>query len=692
MLKKVLVIVLFLFFTIVKGQELTHAKVQLKANVLKDNSVGLRWAVDEPIAWWKATKLSFVLKRYTVLRDKKMLIRPEEVVLGQFKVAPVEKWKQAIETNNYIAIVAQAIFGESFEVQMSKNGNQIEQIANKSRELEQRFAYALMAADLDFEAAKLAGWGYVDTTVKKNEKYLYRITVNTQNNPSLKIDKGIASVALYEKQVLPAPQDFAGLFRDRTVLLSWDYRFIKKYYSSFYVERSDNQGRTFKKLGDLPIVDMNSKANKSATSVTFVDSLPQNNKEYVYRVRGKTFFNEYGPYSKIMKGKGKKELKIGAQITFSDIAKDESILLKWKIDQVNHAEIKHFALLHSETDKEGSYKIVKNYIPSTQRQIVTKSLASSNYFKIRTIGFSEDFNDSFSVLLQPNDETPPAIPIDVKGRIDSLGIAHLSWKKNTEKDLMGYHVFRATKKAEEFVRITDIAIKTPFYKDTVQLKSLTTEVFYRIASIDKRYNQSKFSKLLTLKKPDVLIPQSPVFTDYKQEDGTIRLNFKRSFSKDVALHQLYRIKLSELNTNEWEKVFETTKIKDTYSFVDKKLEPNQQYRYYLQAVDKSGLKSNPSQNLTLTAIDLRPLKPIKKLKIKRLEKSVVLSWELLVKNASEILIYRAKNNEIPTLWKTLQGNATSTKDLKVKEGVKYTYTIKVMLQNNKLTQTVKKTI
>lgn len=58
---------------------------------------------------------------------------------------------------------------------MGNPKDKLQGIVNKSQESEQRFAYALMAADLDFEVAKLAGWAYVDKDVKPSERYLYTI-------------------------------------------------------------------------------------------------------------------------------------------------------------------------------------------------------------------------------------------------------------------------------------------------------------------------------------------------------------------------------------------------------------------------------------------------------------------------------------------------------------------------------------
>ena len=42
--------------------------------------------------------------------------------------------------------------------------------------------------------------------------------------------------------------------------------------------------------------------------------------------------------------------------------------------------------------------------------------------------------------MQLYDETPPAVPVKLTGKIDSTGIVRLEWKANTKKDLGGYHV------------------------------------------------------------------------------------------------------------------------------------------------------------------------------------------------------------------------------------------------------------
>ncbi|CAI9429316.1 hypothetical protein MSHRCOH1_03810 [Candidatus Ornithobacterium hominis] len=226
MIKKYILAVVVLISGIAFSQnkeDQREPQIRLKVESKQDR-VLLRWAVDEPVAWQKANKIGFVLKRYTLMRDGKLLENPEEKKLGVFQPASEEKWKAIIETNNNAAIVAQSMFGESFEVEMGNQG-ELQNIINKSQEIEQRFAYALMAADLDFEVAQLAGWGYVDTDVEPDVRYVYTVKLNPKNNTkSLQIEKGSGIAELSKEWELPKPLDFIGIFKDQAVTLSCSMR------------------------------------------------------------------------------------------------------------------------------------------------------------------------------------------------------------------------------------------------------------------------------------------------------------------------------------------------------------------------------------------------------------------------------------------------------------------------------------
>lgn len=687
---------LLFFCSLLWGQQKNSDKaiiphIRLKVDGKKDR-ISLRWAVDEPIAWQKANKIGFSLKRFTLSREGKVLPKAEEKDLGIFKPASENEWKKVVEKNDNAAIVAQSLFGDRFEVEMGEKQGKLEGVVNKSQEVEQRFAYALMAADLDFEVAKLAGWAYTDTNVKSNERYLYTVSINTSEG-TLLVRKGDALAAVSSNNELPKPLDFIGIFKDKTVTLSWEYLQLRDTYTAYYLEKSQD-GASFRSLGDLPVMNMNDNDGRQVQGMTFVDSLAQNNSKFSYRIRGKTIFGDYGPYSDVVSGAGKKSLEATPRISDFMIDENEEIKLEWEFPQEDEKNIASFELLHSETDLQNTYKVIKNKIPVNSRSLVTKSLAPSNYYKIQAIGKAGDKRESFSVLAQPNDTTPPETPLQFEGKIDSLGVAHLKWKANTEKDLEGYHIFRGIQKGDELVRLTPQAITKNHFEDQVVLENLNSKVYYYVTATDRRKNQSDPSIILELEKPDKVKPQTPVFTEYKlEDDGKITINWMRSHSEDVEVHQLFRKSKDDADKS-WKMIYETKDIKPDYTYTDKDVEADKSYTYYLLAVDKSKLKSDKSQEMTLRSNRIEALSVLTNLSgsANRNKKQIDLNWKISSTDVGEIVVYRQKGTEKPTMWGTLNGVQNFLEDKSVQTGNSYTYLIKPMLKSNQLAKTEKITI
>ena len=86
----------------------------------------MRWAAATPLVWKQTNRCGFRLERYTVVRDKKILDTPERKILGEgiFRPRPLEAWKDRIEENDNAAIVAQALYGEDFQLTGEDSGRQ----------------------------------------------------------------------------------------------------------------------------------------------------------------------------------------------------------------------------------------------------------------------------------------------------------------------------------------------------------------------------------------------------------------------------------------------------------------------------------------------------------------------------------------------------------------------------------------
>ncbi|MEW7279184.1 hypothetical protein ABW636_11380 [Aquimarina sp. 2201CG1-2-11] len=217
----------------------------------ESNTIMLRWTVDQPVAWKRANTYGYTIERFTISRNGTILNPPERKLLTPtpLKPAPLEAWETMVANNDHAAILAQALYGERFEVGETEQGTLL-QILNKAKELEQRFAFALFAADMNYKAATLAGLGYVDTNINPTETYFYKIKTMVPEKFG-KITEGTLAVDPTKKTILPVPIDLFLVEGDKNIMLSWEYQLFKSIYTSYFVERSED-GTTFKRLGDTP--------------------------------------------------------------------------------------------------------------------------------------------------------------------------------------------------------------------------------------------------------------------------------------------------------------------------------------------------------------------------------------------------------------------------------------------------------
>src|SRR5690606_4986951 len=111
----------------------TENAVHLLARA-QENKILLRWAPTQPILWLKGNEYGYRIERYTIYRDGQRLATPEKVILTDvpLKPDPVETWEKMVNENDYAAIIAQSIYGESFVVEGAENVTGIMEIVNKA--------------------------------------------------------------------------------------------------------------------------------------------------------------------------------------------------------------------------------------------------------------------------------------------------------------------------------------------------------------------------------------------------------------------------------------------------------------------------------------------------------------------------------------------------------------------------------
>ncbi len=672
---KIIIAIIFILvnkITYSQEQDRNAVKVLSRFN---GEEVKLRWAVTSPSAWLKANKFGYIIERVTLKKDGVRVVNPETKKLTDVPVLPLPltEWEQIATTNDYAAILAQALYGESFTVEGANNQDGLMQIINKAREVEQRFAFGLFAADMNFDAAVKAGLGYVDRDIVKGEEYLYRIKTQIPNE-ILDVDEGVTIIKINEIEKLPKPIDLNSVGQDKSILLSWEYELFKNLYVAYFVERSED-GSNFQRLNKEPLVNMNDRPDSKVKKMIYIDSIAQNDKKYQYRVIGVSSFGEESEPSETTAASGFKKLEAVPHIKTHKLTADGGAEIVWEFKKEAENEITSFELNSGPTVK-GPFKILQKGIPVNKRNVSVKKLEPSNYFSISAIGKNNQKTTSLTAFVQTIDSIPPIPPVGLQASIDTTGVVNIAWAKNLENDLLGYRVFRANIEKEEYSQLTISPISIENFTDHVQLKSLNAKVFYKVVAVDKRYNMSDFSEVLVVKKPDIVPPASPVFSSYKIEDGKVILQWIPSNSEDVAAHKLFRKSLNNTETD-WELIFSAT---NEEIYTDTSLKSSQRYRYAIFAEDESGLLSEPATPITLTAKGSKEIpKLIKRATgiADRVNNKIDLSWAL-ADQVAELLIYKAKNEEKPVLLRQYSAKIQVFEDSKVNPGNVYTYTFKAL--------------
>jgi fibronectin type 3 domain-containing protein len=641
--------------------------------------ISLRWAVSDPRTWQIANKYGYIIERYTIMQNGKLLSTPSHKLLSSppIKPLPLNGWKQVIENNDNAAIIAQGLYGETFSAQAGND--KLAQVIAQNDELMQRYTFSLMAADRDFRIACMAGWGLTDTTAMPGEKYLYRIYAKL-NASGKYTDTALVYIGKDNYYPLPVPRELTARYGDKTVMLSWNNSLLKDEYSSYFVERSTD-GTHFSKVSDLPTTTVGEKENELTGSMFYSDSLPDNDQIVYYRVRGINCFGETGPPSETVSGRGQKTVPWIPVITDTEMPNDSTVIITWNYPEEGKATLDHFALELSSNPDEGHYQTVQANIDGKSRQTTFSALLPSNYFAITAIDIYGGKRTSFPRLVQAADSVPPAVPIGLLAQADSTGTVTVTWAANKESDLLGYYILYKNNLQEEASIINATPITGNTYTEKISLSSLNNKIYYAVIALDKRMNQSAPSTFAEAVKPDKIPPVAPVFTGYKADNnGSITLRWVNGFSDDVEKIQLLR---KPVGNGDWEIIKALAATDTTYR--DENLNDGSKATYALRAVDKSGNESGMSVSLSVTARNTTPVTITKfSARVQRDLGKISLTWQVKGEKVSSYTLYRSVDGKPYTLWKIVNTPENKIEDTMPATDTIYKYALRANLTDGQI--------
>jgi hypothetical protein len=625
----------------------------------------IRLAPSSAAEWERNNKFGYILERYTVLRDGRIVANKEKRTI-ELKVFPFDQWARLADRNKFAAIAGEAIFNENLDV-INSFDNEVVKAYQRTKQVDLRYGFAMFCADMSAEVATASGLFYRDTLVKANERYLYRVYSQA---PSLPKDTALAYHGTSDYFPLPEITNIKAEFGDHAVAISWNSKDLREYYSAYWIEKSKD-GKVFEKANDLPFINFSTDDSRDPDQCIWTDSLEENGKAYYFRVRGISPFAEEGPASIVLQGVGAEPVVYSPRVVGAAGTSKNEAIVRWKFPDEYQRQIKGFDVERSR-DSERSYRKISNRLPASARDFIDPQPLDANYYRIVAITLDDRELRSFPMLYQPLDSVPPLAPTGLTGTIDSLGRVYLTWKKNEEPDLLGYRVLRSNFRRAEFSQITSDPVLEPGFVDTISLNNLTSSIYYKVQAVDTRYNPSSYSVVAKLRKPDIIAPVSPVLKSLVINDNNVQTEWIKSSSTDV--HH-YELQIRDTVERKWRPSI-TVKNESVLNHTYENLPPSI-YSFRVLAIDSSGNRSSSlNAYAQIKQSSMRP--PLNKIKASTdyKENVIQISWEYKEEGLKKILVYRATESEPMAMYGSVQANENIFVDKRARQGVVYTYLLR----------------
>jgi hypothetical protein len=534
-----------------------------------------------------------------------------------------------------------------------------------------RWSFAMLTADQNAEVAMVMGLRCVDEAPEQGKAFIYRVYAN-----GIKSDTASILIKSNDIKKLPAPPVLNSLGLEHAAFLSWE---TDKHYSSYFIEKSEDNGKIFKKIKKYPLPNLKSDTlHPNITKLTFTDSLTTNYQPVTYRVYGITAFGEKGLYSNVCKEMGRDRTAPTAPTISECLHSDKNVFyIKWE-KKIIEPDFVGFRVEHSNKYEGGFKPLHEKTLSLNVFEFKHKNINTSedHFYRIIAVDTAGNANVSYVTNGVIIDTIAPIKPNGLTGKVDTNGIVSLHWHIGKEPDIKGYRIFFANAEHHTFSNRTGFVLQDTIFKDTITLKTLTHDIFYKIVAIDMHGNHSAFSDVLRLKRPDKIPPVVPVFENSEVLENQVNIEWVKSSSDDVKKQELFIKKDDE---KDWKLVETLDPNVEKWTF--NSFELKKDYQITLLAYDEDGNKSTYAIPLNISTYETNFKKEDLKLKLiyKKETQSIEISWQKAVKKKVDFyIISKAEGDNSLSSFRSISSDKNVFLDTKINDKHTYHYAIKAV--------------
>lgn len=377
---------------------------------------------------------------------------------------------------------------------------------------------------------------------------------------------------------------------------------------------------------------------------SFRDEKLEQGKTYTYQIYGINYFGQKGKYSnevKIYLPKLTNAVVTIDTVRSNRLEREISVHLEKEIDSLPLV-VTRLVLMRSDSLLSGYTFVDQHTLKANETKVsfeTTSSLLSGdrNYFKVFALSPDNDTAYSTPYYYFTLDQEPPEKVTNLKGIIDSSGHVTLSWVKPKDNDLLGYRVYRANLKSEEFVEKTKSLKMETTFLDTLNLNTLSNDIYYFVVAVDQNYNNGPNSDTVLVVKPDTIPPSQPFIISIRKSGMNIDMEWQNSTSKDVE--RSYLLRQTDLKTDtvlRWKRDEYTRFLDSTFTF-------SKNIKYSIVSFDGSRNKAQSDERSLFIEPGYRPALTDVKANANRVSKLVEISWTKPQTEVFQYFIYRRKS-------------------------------------------------
>jgi hypothetical protein len=636
------------------------AHIMLVAKATGEGVV-LRWAPDMPGAFHILNTYGYRIERIRVGADGEIDPAPAEMLTPEpLKPWPLDEWKRRImqdTTQISLAVAAQLMHG-TFVTPPKNPDDDLEVLRNGVRDAENRFGFALMLADTDPQIAEGMALRFVDREVRPGERVIYRV-MPAQQATDYVIDTAVIVLTAEVLEGNPAPENLRFTSGDRSITLQWDQNPFAP-YSAWQVERSADGGRSWQLLTKRPHVIIAAQGDERNITPSYEDKVDISNyTQYGYRVRGINAFGERSDAAEITAWAVDQSGPAAPTITRAEQISRDGVVIQWDQPE-SPADLQGYIVSRAANPKSTTPFMPLHegmLSPDTRMFMDADAHDREAWYLVTAVDTAGNRSESVRKFVQIIDSLPPAAPRGVAARIDSTGLVTISWLPNTEEDLDGYRVLWANSLDHEFSQLTPQVHRDTVITHQITLQTSTEHVYYKIVAVDKRFMHSIPSEIIELKRPDILPPDAPVFTDVRVSENAVSLHWARSGSADVKEQRFERRSAGE----DWRMI--ATLDTAATSYTDTGVVRGIEYQYRVTAVDDDGLLARCPNIVTGRPYDTGRRADVRDVRAvyNDEDNTVTVSWDYAAAVEEEywFVIYRSEAGGQPLQYSTAAADARS---------------------------------